>query len=463
MALRLVFAAVGTLLAPAAALATAARGPATASHSTLQLSQARSDFAAASAGGAAVFGGGCSKGSSQGGKTGGGCNGVSAVIDIFRPSGSSAGAWEASAPAALSVARGWAAVCSFGPQSYTVAFLGGGGATEASFSTVLDLLSVRTGAVRSNHTALPAGRWGTACAASAARLTFAGGKKWSSTVPIMMRDEVYALDAGEAGTPPPATALTLVGRLSEPREDCGAVSYGATGSLFAGGWVSNTEPGNPSVVVDAFDTAAPGGAGTARSVWPRGLERPGPTQEWIGAVAYNDSLVYLADASTLYEVGSVDVFTGKAPPVTRPLPPELASAAGIPAARVQQNGVRIPGAVCFYASTPSSVLACFSPATASWQMLRCSATHLAGAMTAVDGTVLIGGGYDKHGKLTSVVDVFNFGAVGDGCDAHKDKAACNADAACIWCTSGAVPPACNSLADASRLPPSVFACNKTAL
>ena len=40
------------------------------------------------------------------------------------------------------------------------------------------------------------------------------------------------------------------------------MSYGATGSLFAGGWVSNTEPGNPSVVVDAFDTAAPGGSVT---------------------------------------------------------------------------------------------------------------------------------------------------------------------------------------------------------
>ena len=53
------------------------------------------------------------------------------------------------------------------------------------------------------------------------------------------------------------------------------------------------------------------------------------------------------------------------------------------AARVQQNGVRIPGAVCFYASAPTSALVCWSPQSSSWQQLKCTATHVAGAMTAV--------------------------------------------------------------------------------
>ena len=46
------------------------------------------------------------------------------------------------------------------------------------------------------------------------------------------------------------------------------------------------------------------------------------------------------------------MFEGKVPPVTRPLPAAIAAAAGIPAARIQQNGVRITGAVCFYATLP---------------------------------------------------------------------------------------------------------------
>ena len=54
-------------------------------HSTLQLSQARSDLGAAAAGGVAVFGGGCARGSSGGGKTGGSCVSPSRSIDILRP------------------------------------------------------------------------------------------------------------------------------------------------------------------------------------------------------------------------------------------------------------------------------------------------------------------------------------------------------------------------------------------
>ena len=36
-------------------------------------------------------------------------------------------------------------------------------------------------------------------------------------------------------------------------------------------------------------------------------------------------------------------------------------------------------------------------------------------------------------------------------DAHKTKAACDADAACAWCTSGAVPSVCETLRDAKKV------------
>lgn len=238
--------------------------------------------------------------------------------------------------AALSVGRGWPATCSFGPASDTVAFLGGG---QPGASSVLDLLSVSTGVVRSNATALPRGqgRWGTSCAGSAVQLTFAGGKLWGSMGPKMQSD-VYVLPTGRAPqAPPPIDGLVLIGQLSEAREDCGAVSYGATGSLFAGGWVSWTEPGNPSVAVDSFDTGPAAAADrkqlASHFTWAGGLGKPGPTQEWIGAVAYNESLVFLADATTLYEIGSPAVFSGKARPLTRPLPANVAASAGIPVSR----------------------------------------------------------------------------------------------------------------------------------
>lgn len=45
-------------------------------------------------------------------------------------------------------------------------------------------------------------------------------------------------------------------------------------------------------------------------------------------------------------------------------------------------------------------------------------------------------------------------------DKYTTKTTCDADAACAWCTSAAVPAACNTLADARSLPPSVFTCDK---
>ena len=50
---------------------------------------------------------------------------------------------------------------------------------------------------------------------------------------------------------------------------------------------------------------------------------------------------------------------------------------------------------------------------------------------------------------------------GAGCaDRYSTQAACDGDPGCAWCLSGAVPPACNTLADAKGLPPSVFKCDK---
>ena len=50
---------------------------------------------------------------------------------------------------------------------------------------------------------------------------------------------------------------------------------------------------------------------------------------------------------------------------------------------------------------------------------------------------------------------------GAGCAArYSTQAACDGDPGCAWCLSGAVPPACNTLADAKGLPPSVFKCDK---
>ena len=45
---------------------------------------------------------------------------------------------------------------------------------------------------------------------------------------------------------------------------------------------------------------------------------------------------------------------------------------------------------------------------------------------------------------------------------YSTQAACDAVAACTWCKSAAVPSACNTLANAGRLPPGVFACDPKA-
>jgi len=50
------------------------------------------------------------------------------------------------------------------------------------------------------------------------------------------------------------------------------------------------------------------------------------------------------------------------------------------------------------------------------------------------------------------------------CGELKDQVSCDASAvngtACVWCKSAAVPSACYLSSDASKLPPSIFACDK---
>lgn len=47
-------------------------------------------------------------------------------------------------------------------------------------------------------------------------------------------------------------------------------------------------------------------------------------------------------------------------------------------------------------------------------------------------------------------------------DDYTTKTTCDANSGCTWCLSGAVPAACNTLADAKGLPPGVFTCDKKA-
>jgi hypothetical protein len=62
-------------------------------------------------------------------------------------------------------------------------------------------------------------------------------------------------------------------------------------------------------------------------------------------------------------------------------------------------------------------------------------------------------GPHKNESLESLNDVQ------DDCVAHSSADECHADSLCSWCTSGAVKPKCNSVANAKALPASIFACD----
>ena len=72
--------------------------------------------------------------------------------------------------------------------------------------------------------------------------------------------------------------------------------------------------------------------------------------------------------------------------------------------------------------------------------------------------------YDRQADQwdEGVLKALGKGSAGGCFSDHATKASCDASAGCAWCTSAAVPPACNTLADARKLPPSVFKCDKLA-
>ena len=75
----------------------------------------------------------------------------------------------------------------------------------------------------------------------------------------------------------------------------------------------------------------------------------------------------------------------------------------------------------------------------------CSAGGGAAVMLKPDGVALV--------SLPPAAPVDCYGK-------YKTQASCDGDRGCAWCTSGAVPPACNTIEDARTLPTSVFTCDK---
>lgn len=371
--------------------------------SVLHLSSAKRDLGgAATASGVIAFGGGC-----VGGESVFSCEKPSGNIDLFQN-----GAVLAHAPraglgagggtnATLTYARGWPATCAFGEK---VAFLGGGTSGSHAHKPVLDVLdltNLRQPIVRGNATAMDAGRWGTSCTSYRGQLIFGGGKivtKWGG---FKMTDEVLALRPSM-----PIDGLTVASyKLSVARESTGAVTMPGLGVMFAGGWISQHEPGTPSGLVDTF---AFGSNTTAVKLSSWNMETPQPNQYWVGVSQWNETTTFIADSTTLYIV-TADMFEGKAHPTEVPLPGKVAAARGIPSARLAQNGVKVGNElVCFYTTTPNG-LVCYAPATGAFSMHPCTAGHTAGAITGANSTVYVAGGVGIDGTtLTDVIDVFAF-------------------------------------------------------
>ncbi len=106
--------------------------------------------------------------------------------------------------------------------------------------------------------------------------------------------------------------------------------------------------------------------------------------------------------------------------------------------------------------TPGAVLV--------FQDYKAPAMSLGGGVCSAHTPVVHGGPHCSIGceQLAPTSALFKgiYTCEADCFDKHKAKADCDADKACAWCTSGAVPPACNTIEDAKSLPPSVFTCDK---
>lgn len=256
---------------------------------------------------------------------------------------------------------------------------------------------------------MDAGRWGTSCTlyrpnnptqANRGQLIFGGGKIVTRWGGFKMTDEVLILDESM-----PIDGLTLASyKLSVARESTGAVSMPGLGIMFAGGWISAHEPGTPSGLVDTFTF----GSSTADRWSSWNMQPPKPNQYWVGVSQWNETTMFVADSTTLYIVRA-DTFAADARPVEVPLPAAVASAQGIPSARLAQNGVKVGDTmVCFYSAAPNG-LVCYAPATGAFSMHPCTAGHTAGAIASANSTVYVAGGVASDGTtLTDVIDVFTF-------------------------------------------------------
>jgi hypothetical protein len=362
------------------------------------LSTAKRDLGGTvTASGVVVFGGGCT-----GGESVFTCEEASDVIDLFN-AGSKL-AISTSALPSLTYARGWPATCAYGEF---VAFLGGGTSGSRPHKPVLDVLDLTDRSapvVQGNTSALDAGRWGTSCVAFGKNVYFAGGKEVTFLGQYKMTDEVLVLPSNDAQSLSVDGLVKADFKLSVARESTGAVMIPNLGFMIAGGWISQKLPGTPSAVVDSF--ALGSATGLQTTTW--NLKNPSANQYWVGVCTWNETMAFVADSTVLYIV-TPDVFSGKADPLEVPLPTEVASASGIPAARIPQNGVKVADSLaCFYTTTPNG-LVCYEPDSGTFSMHPCSSHHTAGAITGTSHTVYIAGGVGPDGKsLTDVVDVLSF-------------------------------------------------------
>lgn len=348
----------------------------------LKLSSPRRDIGAATVGTTVVFGGGCEDNGEYS------CNNPTDAVDIFHVNGGAVP--QSNTTYHLSGPRGWASTCAIDGK---VAFLGGGKSESGAHSTVLDLLDPFSGQLMTNASALVIGRWGTTCVESEAGVVFAGGKEMGSFGQAMSK-EVLVLKSGSS------PVLSLGGdygwSLSVAREATASAGLKGWGVIFGGGWITVPIP-RTTAVVDTFELSS----GKSYS-WKFTGATTDKTTYWIGGAAYDDSRAFLADATHLYAI-TRDVFAGKSPPVASPLP---AGVTGIPAARMARNGVKVGPAVCFYSAGSQSLLACYNVEKDIWTTHECSAMHEAGAMAAVNMTVLVAGGQTLQGAPVDSIDVF---------------------------------------------------------
>ena len=199
-------------------------------YSTSRLSQARRNLGATVAGGLAFFAGGClTTGNTT--MTQFICDNASTAIDVFGAGGRLIHTLR------LSEARGWVSTCAVGSL---VVMAGGGTSGVRPHSRVADIVDASDPdlRVRTHAAALTNGRWGVACAATAGRAYYLGGKvtvsgygdSWTS--PLIDVYDAAADTWARAGY-----------NLTEDKESAVAVATSDGHVVVAGGWRYPTHQG----------------------------------------------------------------------------------------------------------------------------------------------------------------------------------------------------------------------------